>query len=120
MEVEDEKEVEDKIKDSKLSRRTIVLTSYFILSAPVFIGIFIGNLFVKIFSALWLISLIFGWNEETKIKEKLKRMLKKVYKEINKDIEYQKSLLTGDYEKDRPIKWRITGMEALKTKCGLN
>jgi len=43
-----------------------------------------------------------------------------IKEEINKDIEYQKSLLTGDYEKDKPIKWRITGMEALKRRCGLN
>ncbi len=33
---------------------------------------------------------------------------------IDKDIEYQKSKLTGDFEKDKPTKWRITGMEYLK------
>jgi len=49
--------------------------------------------------------------------EKAKEEIKKA---IDRDIEIQEGQLTGDFEKDKPIKWRITGMEALKTKCGLN
>jgi|SRR6056297_4249019 len=51
------------------------------------------------------------WKEKGKQDER-----ERIKKEINKDIEYQKSLLTGDFEKDKPIKWRITGMEALKKR----
>ncbi len=35
---------------------------------------------------------------------------------INEDIKYQKSKLVNDFEKDKPLKWRITGMEFLKNK----
>ena len=35
---------------------------------------------------------------------------------INTDIEYQKTKLTGDFEKDKPIKWRIVGFKDLKKK----
>ena len=37
-----------------------------------------------------------------------------ILKLIDGDIEYQKSKLTGNFEKDKPLKWRITGMEYLK------
>ena len=37
-----------------------------------------------------------------------------ILKLIDGDIEYQKSKLTGNFEKDKLLKWRITGMEYLK------
>jgi hypothetical protein len=33
---------------------------------------------------------------------------------INNDIEYQRTKLVGNFEKDKPIYWRIFGMEKLK------
>ena len=40
--------------------------------------------------------------------------LKHIVKLINEDIEYQKTKLTGEF--DKPIKWRIIGMELLKSQ----
>ena len=42
-----------------------------------------------------------------------------ILKLINKDIEYQKTKLTGDFEKDKLTNWRITGMEYLKKELNL-
>lgn len=41
---------------------------------------------------------------------------KDLEKIIDEDIAYQKKQLIGDYEKDKPIKWRIEGFELLKKK----
>ncbi len=35
---------------------------------------------------------------------------------IDNDIEYQKMKLMGNFETDKPIKWRITGFEDLKKR----
>ena len=38
---------------------------------------------------------------------------------IDEDTEYQESQLTGDYEKDKPIKWRLEGYKHIKQKLGI-
>ena len=43
-------------------------------------------------------------------------MKKEVLRLIEEDIEYQNSKLQNDYEKDKSIHWRVTGMELLKRK----
>ncbi len=43
-----------------------------------------------------------------------------ILKLIDEDIKYQKSKLTGDFEKDKPTQWRITGMEYLKEELNLD
>ena len=43
-----------------------------------------------------------------------KRTLAEVRKVINKDIKYQKSKLEGNFEKDKPFKWRIEGCNYIK------
>jgi len=42
-----------------------------------------------------------------------------VCKIINKDEKYQKSKLTGDFEKDKPINWRLEGYKHIKQKFGI-
>ncbi len=41
---------------------------------------------------------------------------KEILKLIDKDIEYQKTKLVGDFEKDKPIKWRIVGFKNLRSR----
>ena len=43
-------------------------------------------------------------------------ILKKILGLIDKDIKFQRTKLTNDFEKDKPIKWRIVGMEELKLR----
>jgi hypothetical protein len=45
---------------------------------------------------------------------------KGIIKIINEDIKFQKSQLKKDFEKDKPIQWRITGFESLKQKLNGN
>ena len=44
------------------------------------------------------------------------KMRNKIIKLIEEDIEYQVSKLQNDFEKDKAINWRVTGMERLKRK----
>ncbi len=53
--------------------------------------------------------------EQGNRREKL-HSLKEVLVLISKDIEYQKTKLTGNFKKDKSIKWRIIGFEDLKKK----
>jgi len=43
-----------------------------------------------------------------------KQFVKEILDEIEKDISYQKTHLTGDFEKDKPINWRIEGLKRKK------
>ncbi len=45
-----------------------------------------------------------------------KTSLKKVIRMIQEDIYYQTKKLTGSYENDKAINWRIIGMESLRDK----
>lgn len=40
--------------------------------------------------------------------------IKDIIKLIDEDIKYQNKLLVGNFEKDKPIHWRIIGMKRLK------
>lgn len=42
--------------------------------------------------------------------------IKDVLKLIEEDIKYQEEKLQGDFELDKPIRWRIIGMKALKER----
>lgn len=42
--------------------------------------------------------------------------IKEILKLIEEDIQLQEELLQGDFELDRPIRWRIIGMKALKDR----
>ena len=44
------------------------------------------------------------------------KQTKEICKMIEEDIAYQKTKLTGDFEKDKTIKWRIIGFEELLNK----
>ena len=41
---------------------------------------------------------------------------KEFIKNIKEDMEYQRKNLTGDFEEDKPIKWRLAGMRHLLTQ----
>ncbi len=41
---------------------------------------------------------------------------KEFVKNIKEDIEYQSKNLTGDFEEDKPLKWRMEGMRHLITQ----
>lgn len=43
-------------------------------------------------------------------------MLKKVERLLEQDIEHQKSQLVNNFEADKALKWRITGMEVIMKK----
>ena len=44
----------------------------------------------------------------------LRETLAEVRKIIDEDIKYQKSKLEGNFEKDKPFKWRIDGFNYIK------
>ena len=48
--------------------------------------------------------------------EKAESLKNKICKLIEQDIEFQKKQLKGDHEKDKAVKWRIMGFEALLKK----
>ncbi len=48
-----------------------------------------------------------------------KKILSKIKKVIKKDEKYQKSKLTGNFEKDKPFKWRLEGYKYLKQELGI-
>jgi|AntAceMinimDraft_17_1070374.scaffolds.fasta_scaffold28194_5 TRAP-type mannitol/chloroaromatic compound transport system substrate-binding protein len=53
-----------------------------------------------------------NWNDTIELETGIKT-LQEVCKEIKKDIKYQKTKLKGDFEKDKPIAWRIIGFKNL-------
>lgn len=42
--------------------------------------------------------------------------IREILELIDDEIEYQEKSLRGNFELDKPIKWRITGMKELKDK----
>ena len=50
------------------------------------------------------------------IKEALLIQRKSFLDIIDKELKYQKKYITGNFDKDKPIKWRIEGYKVLKDK----
>lgn len=48
------------------------------------------------------------------VNEWKKQFIKEILDEIEKDISYQKTYLAGDFERDKPINWRIEGLKRIK------
>ena len=53
------------------------------------------------------------------MKQNTKHTISEIIDFIKQDIKYQETHLCFDFEKDKPIKWRIEGMKSLIKKIEL-
>ncbi len=56
------------------------------------------------------------WISLKNVEKAIDHILAEVNKVIDEDIKYQKSKLKGNFEKDKPFKWRIEGCNYIKQK----